>query len=150
MKSLRIAALAATLSLGLAACGGGGDSTSTSTPPTSAAGTTTSAPGGGGTALTLTAPVDSANAGFTEKTLTAPADTPFTITFTNNDGGIPHDVQIFAGTDTTATPVFAPADNALVTGVATATYDVPALAAGSYTYNCFSHPATMVGTLTVA
>lgn len=141
MRTLRITALAAVLGLGLAACGGGDD---TSEPAGS-----TSAPTGG-TTLTVTAPPDAANAGFAEKTLSAPADTPFTIVFKNDDGGILHNVQIFEGTDTTATAVFSPADNAMITGVAEATYAIPALAAGTYTYNCFSHPATMVGTLTVA
>jgi len=140
MRFLSKAALAATLSLGLAACGGGGDTTSE---PTGA----TSEPTGSG--LTITAPVDAANIGFTEKALSTAADAAFSIVFKNDDAGIPHNVQIFEGTDTTATAVFAPADNAQINGVAETTYEVPALAAGTYTYNCFSHPATMVGTLTV-
>ena len=45
--------------------------------------------------------------------------------------------------------MFAPAGNALITGPATATYLVGALAPGTYTFDCFAHPATMVGTLTV-
>ena len=147
MRSLRIAALAATLSLALAACGGGGGSTSepggSSPPPTTSS-------SGSSSTLTLTAPSGAANSGFAEKTLSAPADTPLTITFTNDDAGIPHNVQIFQGTDTTATPVFAPDENEMITGAAEATYEVPALAAGTYTYTCFAHPATMVGTLTVA
>ncbi len=142
MRTLRITALAAVLGLGLAACGGGGDTTS------APAGSTSAPPGG--TTLTVTAPADASNAGWAEKTLSAPADTPFTIVFSNDDGGIPHNVQIFEGTDTTATAVFVPADNAMINGVAEATYAIPALAAGTYTYNCFSHPATMVGTMTVA
>jgi plastocyanin len=46
--------------------------------------------------------------------------------------------------------VFAPANNELVTGPATVTYEIPALAAGTYTFNCFVHPALMTGTLTVS
>ena len=153
MRSLRIAALAATLSFALAACGGGGGSTSTpggsSSQPTST-GSSSSSSSAASDMLTLTAPSGAANSGFAEKTLSAPADTPLTIVFTNDDAGIPHNVQIYTGTDTTATPVFAPADNAMITGAAEATYEVPALAAGTYTYTCFAHPATMVGTLTVA
>lgn len=74
---------------------------------------------------------------------------PITIAFQNADPGVPHNVQIFAGTTASGTPEFAPAGNALITGTATATYVVGALAPGTSTFDCFAHPATMVGTLTV-
>jgi plastocyanin len=161
MRFFRIAAVAVVAGLVLAACSGGDSpaddtattetSTATATETSSATETATetetSAPS---TELTLTAPVGSSNTGFAETELSAPADTPFTIVFKNDDTGIPHNVQIFEGTDTAATPVWAPEGNALINGVAEETYEVPALAAGTYTYNCFAHPATMVGTLTVA
>jgi plastocyanin len=156
MRFIRIAALAVIAGLVLSACSGGDSpadetssaatSTSSSAAPTETE-TETTAPS---TELTLTAPVGSSNTGFAETELSAPADTPFTIAFKNDDTGIPHNVQIFEGTDTTVTPVWAPADNALINGVAEETYEIPALPAGTYTYNCFAHPATMVGTLTVA
>lgn len=145
-------ALALVLAVTLAACGGGdedggGGGTDTATETETA----TEAPDGAGasTDLSVTAPVGASNDGFAETTLTAPADTAFTITFDNQDEGIPHNVQIFEGDDTSATPVFAPEGNELVTGPDTAVYEVPALPAGTYTYNCLSHPTTMVGTLTV-
>jgi len=162
MRFIRIAGVAIAAGLILAACSGGDSpsenaTTTTQTSATSAATSTatetsssateTTAPS---TGLILTAPVGASNTGFTEKELSAPADTPFTITFNNDDAGIPHNVQIFAGTDTTVTPTWAPENNALINGVATETYEVTALAAGAYTFNCFAHPATMVGTLTVA
>ena len=146
-------ALALVLAVTLAACGGGGDEDGGSggTDTATETETATEAPDGGGasTELTLTAPVGASNDGFAETTLTAPADTAFTITFDNQDEGIPHNVKIFEGDDTSATPVYAPEGDELITGPDTAVYEVPALPAGTYTYNCLSHPTTMVGTLTV-
>lgn len=157
MRFIRIAAVAVVAGLVLSACSGGDDPADETTTSSAATSTSSAAPTetetettAPSTELTLTAPVGSSNTGFAETELSAPADTPFTIVFKNDDTGIPHNVQIFEGTDTTATPVFAPADNALINGVAEETYEVPALAVGTYTYNCFAHPATMVGTLTVA
>jgi plastocyanin len=145
-------ALLAAGALLLAACGGGDDATEpapdTDTSSAPAATDTSSAPAASDV-LTLTAAVDSTNKGFTETELTAPADTPFTIHFVNDDPGIPHNVQVFEGAEATGTPVFAPADNALITGPAEVDYEIPALAAGTYTYNCVVHATTMVGTLTV-
>jgi plastocyanin len=139
--SLLMAAALATAMV-LAACGGGGDD----------GGGEDGGDGGGsteGTTLTVTAPSGAANSGFAETSLSVAADTPFTINFSNQDEGIPHNVQIFEGTDTAATAVWAPEGSAMITGPDEATYEIPALAAGTYTFNCFSHPTTMVGTLTV-
>ncbi len=99
--------------------------------------------------LSIAAPPGATLGGFSTKTLSAPAGGPITIAFRNADPGVPHNVQIFAGTTASGTPVFAPAGNALITGPATATYLIGALAPGTYTFDCFAHPATMVGTLTV-
>jgi len=155
MRFIRIAAVAMVAGLVLSACSGG-DSPADETTTTSGAATSTSSSAATetettapSTELTITAPVGSSNTGFAETELSAPADTPFTILFKNDDTGIPHNVQIFEGTDTTVTPVFAPANNELINGVAEVVYEIPALPAGTYTFNCFAHPATMVGTLTV-
>ncbi len=82
---------------------------------------------------------------FKETSLDAPAGKPFTIHFSNQDSGLPHNVAIFQGTDTSGTPQF---KGDLVTGVATKDYSVPALSAGTYTFICQVHP-TMTGTITV-
>jgi plastocyanin len=75
-------------------------------------------------------------------TLTAPANAPFQIDFDNEDASVQHNVTI---KDASGTMVF---KGDLVTGVAETTYNVPAIAAGSYTFYCIVHP-NMTGTLTV-
>jgi plastocyanin/cytochrome c553 len=85
-----------------------------------------------------------ANIAYDQTDLTAPAGVPFQIAFTNNDAGIPHNVSIHQGSPT-GTEVF---KGAIFTGVATQTYDVPALPAGTYSFVCSVHP-NMTGTLTV-
>ena len=85
--------------------------------------------------------VTAQNIAFTTTAVTAPADAPFTLTFDNEDAGIPHDVQIkdSSGTVVAKTEVFP--------GVAKRDYPVPALAAGTYPFACSVHP-NMTGTLT--
>ena len=130
-------AVAAAALLGLTACGGGGGGSSN---------------GGenGGQAddvIEVVAGSGAANSGYTETEFSAPADTPLTIHFVNDDEGIPHDVRVYEGAETTGTPVFAPAET--ITGPAETDYAVPALEAGTYTFNCIAHPTTMQATLTV-
>ena len=105
-------------------------------PSAGASGEPSTAPGG--TVLQLSAQ----NVQFDTTTLTAPANTPFQIEFSNNDQGIPHNVAI---KDSAAQDVF---NGAIFNGVDKQTYDVPALAAGTYKFVCSVHP-TMTGELTV-
>jgi plastocyanin len=151
MKTLRaIAVAAAVAGLLLAACSSSSSSSrSTSGSTATATSTSTSSPATANTQFEVTAPVGASNSGFQETELVAPADTDLEILFINEDAGIPHNIQIFEGTSTTGTPVWTPNGNELITGVADVTYEIPGLAAGTYTFNCYSHPATMVGTLTV-
>lgn len=139
MRGLRllIATALATVLL-LAACGGGSD------------GGGGEGDGDGGTTLTVTAPNGAATSGFAETALSVAADTPFTIHFINQDEGILHNVQVFEGTDMTVTPLWAPDGNAMITAPDEVDYEVTALASGTYAFNCYSHPTTMVGTLTVS
>ena len=85
--------------------------------------------------------VTAQNIAFTTTTVTAPAGAAFTLSFDNEDAGIPHDVQIkdASGTEVFKTDVFP--------GVAKRDYTVPALKAGSYPFACTVHP-NMTGTLT--
>ena len=94
-----------------------------------------------GPAITLTAN----GVQYVEKTLTAPAGKPFQIDFDNQDADVPHNVTIHKDSPT-GEQVFA---GTIFSGVAKKTYDVPALAAGTYSYVCAVHPTTMIGTLTV-
>jgi len=82
------------------------------------------------------------NIAFVNKDLAAPADAPFQIEFDNQDAGIPHNIEI-KGPD--GASVF---KGEIFNGSAIKVYDVPALAAGDYTFICTVHP-NMVGTLKV-
>lgn len=82
---------------------------------------------------------------FTTPQVTAAADAPFTIKFTNNDAGTPHNIVIYGGADASAPVVF---EGEIFSGPDSRLYAIPALKAGSYYFNCKVHP-TMTGTLTV-
>ncbi len=162
MYSRRLLALAAIVAVVVMACTAGaqpGWTYAPTPPPTpapsgAASAAPSAAPSGGpaaspaasaaagaaGTLLQLTA----SGIAYDTTELTAPANAPFQIAFTNNDAGIPHNVSIHVGSPTGA-EVF---KGAIFTGVATQTYDVPALPAGTYSFVCSVHP-NMVGTLTV-
>ena len=94
-------------------------------------------PAGEGPTLNLSA----LNIAFEQADLTAPADVPFKIAFENKDANTPHNVQI---KDAGGASLF---QGEIFNGVATKTYDVPALTAGTYTFLCTVHP-NMTGTLT--
>lgn len=80
------------------------------------------------------------SASFTVASLEVPAGQPFEIAFDNADPGVQHNVAI-ATSD--GDPVFA---GELITGPETITYEVPALAAGTYPFTCSIHPQ-MQGTV---
>jgi cytochrome c oxidase subunit II len=93
----------------------------------------------GGTVLKVTA----AGIAYDIHQLTVPAGQAFSIEFTNKDT-IPHNIGIYQG----KTELFR---GDVVIGPGAATYQVPALQAGDYTYVCDYHPGVpaMTGTLTV-
>jgi plastocyanin len=79
---------------------------------------------------------------FLEASWTGPAGRPFTIAFTNEDKGTPHNVELKDGGGTS---VFR---GDVFNGVATKVYEVPAQPAGQYTCVCTVH-TSMTGTATL-
>jgi plastocyanin len=107
-------------------------------------GTVSAAPGptGSSAATGAVLHISAQNIEFDTDHLDAPAGQPFVLQFDNKDPGVPHNVEI---KNTNGTSVF---KGEIITGPATAMYDVPALAPGSYMFVCDVHP-NMTGTLTV-
>jgi plastocyanin len=126
---------AAALVLTLAACGGG-----TSEDPTiSPAGGAAAGCAVAGTTLSIAAN----DIRFDTSCLAAPAGQDVVITFTNKES-LPHDVAILkpGSSDQLFT-------GDIITGPKTVSYRVPALAPGSYPFECTVHPGQMKGTLVV-
>lgn len=115
--------------------GGGG--------PAPSGATGSGGPGPGGSGAPGGIAIVAKGIAFNVKTLTAPADKAFTVNFDNEDAGTPHDFDIL---DASGTKVF---DGKEFAGVAQKAYDVPALKAGTYKFECSIHPALMNGQLTV-
>ena len=84
------------------------------------------------------------NVQYDQASLQATAGQAFTIKFTNNDAGVPHNVSIHQGSPT-GPEVFR---GEIFPGVDVRSYAVPALPAGAYAFVCSVHP-NMNGTLTV-
>jgi plastocyanin len=75
----------------------------------------------------------------------ATAGEPFSIEFDNRDETTQHNIVVFAGEEATGETAFR---GELITGPDQATYDVPALDAGTHAFHCEVHP-TMVGQVEV-
>jgi plastocyanin len=116
------------------ACGGGG---ATSAPATAAPST---GPSGSATPDGSVLSISAKDTAYSVTTLTAKADTPFQIAFDNQDSA-PHNIAI---KDASGAQKF---KGDIVAGQKVS-YDVGALAAGTYTFWCEVHP-NMTGTLTV-
>jgi plastocyanin len=113
--------------------------------PSESAGASGSPAASGGTGLTIVAPVGASTSGFDTNRLEAEAGIPFTVTFDNQDTGVPHNFVI-TRPDGTKVDI---GDTAFFNGVAEKTYNVPALDAGEYPFLCEVHPQVMKGVLTV-
>jgi plastocyanin len=77
----------------------------------------------------------------------ATAGEAFSIEFDNRDEATQHNIVVFAGEEATGDTVFR---GELITGPDQATYDVPALDAGTHAFHCEVHPTTMIGSVEVA
>jgi plastocyanin len=107
--------------------------------PSSGGPDSSAAPGGGTGSGPADVTVEAKGIAFTQTSWTGPANKPFTIAFSNQDPGTPHNIQI---KDSTGAVVF---NGDIFNGVDTKTYQVPALPAGDYTFSCVVHP-NMTGT----
>ena len=94
-----------------------------------------------GTELSVTA----SQVQFDTHCLAAPAGEAFTIALDNQDPGTAHNVAISSAKEG-SDPLFS---GEIVTGPSTTTYDVGALEAGTYRFECQVHPTTMNGTFIV-
>lgn len=108
----------------------------------------------GVTELTITAPAGASASGFDTKCLAVEAGQPFTVTFRNDDTGVPHNWALYESQDAAqgGQPSIggAPSAAETITGPAETTYQVEALEPGQYFYRCDVHPVTMTGTLVAA
>lgn len=96
--------------------------------------------GGAGepTAITLTAQ----NMKFDKGTITVPAGSAVTITFTNNDAGMPHNFALYTDASA-ATAIFR---GTIVSGPKTTIYTLTAPSTpGTYFFRCDAHPTQMTG-----
>jgi plastocyanin len=97
-------------------------------------------PGGGGGGVTVVAQ----GIAFDTSEIDLPADAPTTITFDNQDAGVPHNIAIYDDSSLSQN-LFT---GEIVTGPGTAQYQVPALPAGEYYFHCDVHP-NMSGSVVV-
>lgn len=100
-------------------------------------------PGGGAPGSAEPATVVAQGIAFDTDTISLPADQPSTLTFDNRDT-VPHNIAIY--TDNSLSEALFQGE--IVTGPATAQYEIPPSPAGEYYFQCDVHP-TMNGTVTV-
>ena len=102
--------------------------------------------GGGGEQSGAAESLTASNLAFDRDQLTfvgATASGEVTISFDNQDSGVPHNVSIYQGDQA----VF---EGEIITGPDSIDYTFPAPPPGEYEFRCDVHPTTMVGTASVA
>ncbi|MBI5290152.1 MAG: cupredoxin domain-containing protein [Chloroflexi bacterium] len=147
MKITVVAAGAALVLLGSAACGGDSDSdepSANSPAPAATQAAPTAAPTEAVAAKPSTLALVGKDILFSTDKLEAAAGA-VTIEFDNQDGGVPHNVHVFKGTDATGSSL---AKTELESGPIKQTLQVE-MEAGNYFYVCDAHPTTMTGTISV-
>jgi plastocyanin len=97
--------------------------------------------GGGGGGLTVVAKA----LAFDTDEIDLPAGQPTTLTFDNEDAGVPHNIAIYSD-DSLGETLF---QGTQFPGIATEEYQIPALDAGTYYFHCDVH-TTMNGSVVVA
>jgi len=116
-------------------------------PSASAEASASATASGGSVTLTVKADQGAATVGFDPKELEAPANTAFTVEFENEDTTTsPHNWVL---KDPSGAKVQVGGDTSFFSGPAKRDYQIPALAAGDYTYVCEVHPSVMTGKLTI-
>ncbi len=138
-----ITAAIAALAFAAAACGGGGNDNGSS----GGGSTSPTRPSAGGEAPSSELTIVGKNTLFDKNELVAKAG-EITITFDNQDGGVPHDFAIFESEDDANAGKEPIAATEIENGPVTQTLKVT-LEPGEYFYRCNVHPTTMTGTLKV-
>ncbi len=79
-----------------------------------------------------------------------PAGKDFSVTFKNDDSGVQHTWALFTDPSATDRLGGAQSASASITGPAQETYQLKALAPGTYFFHCDLHPTVMKGAFVVA
>ena len=116
--------------------------TTTALPTTATPPATTTQPPGQPVTVTLTAQ----SLSFDKSSITVPSGAQVTISFNNNDSGIPHNFSLYADSNMTQSLYI----GKIINGPATTTYTFTAPSkAGTYFFRCDVHPTQMTGTFIV-